>query len=71
MNSPDGVSVELIEAPKYETGLYSIGDLENSGFKWYIEGHSVIGIIENLHKQGIPSPTGKETWNRPQLTTFR
>jgi len=25
MNSPDGASVELIEAPQYETGLYSVG----------------------------------------------
>lgn len=30
MNSPDGASVELIESPKYETGLYSIGtDVDN------------------------------------------
>ena len=25
MNSPDGASVELIEAPQFETGLYSVG----------------------------------------------
>lgn len=25
MNSPDGASVELIESPQFETGLYSVG----------------------------------------------
>ena len=30
MNSPDGASVELIESPQFETGLYSIGtDVDN------------------------------------------
>ena len=30
MNSPDGASVELIESPNFETGLYSIGtDVDN------------------------------------------
>ena len=33
-------------------------------FKWYIEGYSVLGIIENLRKEGIPSPTGKEKWSK-------
>ena len=30
MNSPDGASVELIESPHYELGLYSVGtDVDN------------------------------------------
>jgi len=30
MNSQDGASVELIEAPQFETGLYSVGtDVDN------------------------------------------
>lgn len=33
-------------------------------FEWYIEGYSVLGIIKNLHKKEIPSPTGKEKWRK-------
>ena len=28
-------------------------------FRWYIEGKSVLGIITELKKEGVPSPTGK------------
>lgn len=42
MKSPHGASVELIEAPQFETGLYSIGtDVEN-----------LDETIEHLHKNG-------------------
>lgn len=31
-------------------------------FRWYLGGKSIIGIIKELEKQGIQSPTGKEKW---------
>lgn len=34
-------------------------------FQWYMEGYSVLGIISNLAKEKIPSPTGKERWSKP------
>lgn len=53
---------------KDESGNLII-DKEQAGivqrvFKWYIDGYSVLGIIENLSKEGIPSPTGKEKWSK-------
>lgn len=31
-------------------------------FRLYLNGHSLSGIAKELHRLGIPSPTGKETW---------
>lgn len=31
-------------------------------FRWYLEGKSILGIMKELEKQGIQSPTGKEKW---------
>ncbi len=33
-------------------------------YRWYLDGASVIGIIKKLSDAGIPSPTGKEKWNK-------
>lgn len=30
--------------------------------KWYLEGKSILGIMKELEKQGIKSPTGKTKW---------
>lgn len=31
-------------------------------FKWYLEGKSILGIMKELERLGIKSPTGKEKW---------
>ena len=31
-------------------------------FEWYLAGQSVLGIVKELEKRQIPSPTGKEKW---------
>ncbi len=36
-------------------------------FRWYLDGASVLGIIKKLSDAGIPSPTGKETWNKRSI----
>ncbi len=33
-------------------------------FRWYIDGKSVLGIIKEFEKKGIPSPTGKPKWSK-------
>lgn len=33
-------------------------------FRLYLDGHSVIGIINELHRRRIKSPSGKENWNK-------
>ncbi|MGI6745452.1 MAG: recombinase family protein [Acutalibacteraceae bacterium] len=33
-------------------------------FRWYLDGASVLGIIKKLSDSNIPSPTGKEKWNK-------
>ena len=33
-------------------------------FRWYLDGASVLGIIKKLSEAGIPSPAGKEQWNK-------
>ena len=33
-------------------------------FRWYLDGESVLGIIKKLYNAGIPSPYGKEKWNK-------
>ena len=49
MNSPDGASVELIESPDFETGLYSIGtdvdDLDEVLEQLKLSGCEVVGEI--------------------------
>ena len=49
MNSPDGASVELIESPMYETGLYSVGtdvdDLDEVIAHLRKSGHEIDGEI--------------------------
>ena len=49
MNSPDGASVELIESPQFETGLYSVGkdvdDLDDVLKQVKLSGCEVIGEI--------------------------
>ena len=36
-------------------------------FRWYLNGYSIIGIIKELETYCIPSPSGKETWNRHMI----
>ncbi len=36
-------------------------------FRWFLDGSSVLGIIKKLSDAGIPSPTGKETWNKRSI----
>lgn len=33
-------------------------------FKWYLEGHSIIGIIKELEQSFTLSPSGKEKWSK-------
>jgi len=39
-------------------------------FRWYLDGASVIGIIKKLSDAGIPSPSGKEKWNKRAIETM-
>lgn len=39
-------------------------------FRWYIDGYSVLGIIKKLFESVIPSPTGKEKWNKRSIETM-
>ncbi len=47
-------------------GRLIIEDIEASNVKlifgWYLQGKSVIGIVSELERLGIKSPTGKEKW---------
>lgn len=49
MNSPDGASVELIEAPQFEVGLYSVGtdvdDLDETLAFLKSKGYAPLGDI--------------------------
>lgn len=33
-------------------------------FRYYIDGHSILSIINELHRQNILSPNGKDYWNK-------
>ena len=33
-------------------------------FRWFLDGANVLGIIKKLSEAGIPSPAGKEQWNK-------
>lgn len=33
-------------------------------YRYYIDGHSVLSIIKELHRRSILSPSGKEYWNK-------
>lgn len=33
-------------------------------FDWYLEGLSIVGIIERLKSKGIKSPKGKDSWSK-------
>ncbi|MGI5900631.1 MAG: recombinase family protein [Christensenellales bacterium] len=39
-------------------------------FRWYLNGASVLGIIKKLSDAGIPSPAGKEQWNKRAIETM-
>ncbi len=39
-------------------------------FRWYLDGASVLGVIKKLSDAGIPSPTGKEKWNKLMIETM-
>lgn len=39
-------------------------------FRWYLDGASVLGIIKKLSASGIPSPAGKEQWNKRAIETM-
>lgn len=39
-------------------------------FRWYLNGASVVGIIKKLAEAGVPSPTGKEIWNKRAIETM-
>lgn len=36
-------------------------------FRWYIDGASILKIINKLAEKGIPSPTGKEKWSKKTI----
>ncbi len=38
-------------------------------FSLYLEGKSVLGILSELEKRGIPSPTGKPRWCKRSIDT--
>ncbi|HZJ77412.1 MAG TPA: recombinase family protein [Clostridia bacterium] len=39
-------------------------------FRWYLDGASVLGIIKKLSDAGVPSPVGKEKWNKRAIETM-
>jgi len=39
-------------------------------FSLYVNGYSIIGIIRELNKEGIKSPTGKEIWPKRTIDTI-
>lgn len=36
-------------------------------FRWYIDGASILKIINKLAEKGIPSPTGKDKWSKKTI----
>lgn len=43
---------------------YNAGKIVQSIFNMYLAGMSILGIISELEKQDIKSPTGKDTWSK-------
>ena len=39
-------------------------------FRWYLDGASVLGIIKKFSDAGVPSPVGKEKWNKRAIETM-
>lgn len=39
-------------------------------FNWYLDGKSVIGIVKELEKEKIKSPTGKNKWPKRSIETM-
>lgn len=39
-------------------------------FNWYLDGKSVIGIVKELEKEHIKSPTGKNKWPKRSIETM-
>lgn len=39
-------------------------------FNWYLDGKSVIGIVKELEKENIKSPTGKNKWPKRSIETM-
>ena len=39
-------------------------------FRWYLDGASVLGIIKKLFDASVPSPAGKEKWNKRAIETM-
>lgn len=39
-------------------------------FNWYLDGKSVIGIVKELEKENIKSPTGKIKWPKSSVETM-
>ena len=39
-------------------------------FSLYLEGKSVLGILSELEKKQIPSPTGKSRWCKRSIDTI-
>lgn len=39
-------------------------------FNWYLDGKSVIGIVKELEKEKIKSPSGKNKWSRRSIETM-
>lgn len=45
-------------------------ELIEEGKVLYLEGKSVLGILRELEKRGIPSPTGKPRWCKRSIDTM-
>ena len=39
-------------------------------FEWYLQGKSIIGIVKDLERRGVKSPTGKDTWSKRTVDTM-
>ena len=39
-------------------------------FNWYLDGKSVIGIVKEIEKENIKSPTGKNKWPKRSIETM-
>ena len=62
---PFGVNLMLMN-PEVEEQAKIVRDI----FRWYLDGASVLGVIKKLSDAGIPSPTGKEKWNKRMIETM-
>ena len=66
----EGVFVLLFSKDIISGAELFYGKVVRDIYRWYLDGASVLGIIRKLHDAGVPSPTGKEKWNKHMIETM-